>query len=205
MSAAIPYYDTTAESYAPAYDPEAVSAKLAELGWADSDGDGILEKDGVKLEFTALCTPDDFVVRAAQVVQAHFSDVGVGMQVQQIEFATLLEQVQASEHQAAFIAYSYPDPDIAYILFHSSQAAGGVNFPQVQDPHLDELIETGRTEMDTTVRGTIYAEAQRYISDQAFILPLWVRSNYIAFADSLKGAVLHPDTYTVYYDAYLED
>jgi peptide/nickel transport system substrate-binding protein len=204
MSPAQPMWDADSPNYAPPYDPDAVKAKLAELGWADSDGDGILEKDGVKLSFTALSTSDDFVVRVAQVLQANFADVGCHMELQQLEFATLLDTVSRAEHEAAFIGYSYPDPDFAFQLFHSSQLKS-VNFPQVNDPALDALIEKQRSEMDPAVRATDCAELQRYINDQALIIPLYVQTSYIAYSKSLKGAAFHPDTYTVYYDAYLAD
>jgi peptide/nickel transport system substrate-binding protein len=199
------YYDANAEGYAPVYDPEAVKSTLASLGWTDSDGDGVVEKDGVKLAFTALCTPEDPVVRAAQVMQAQFADVGVAMEISQMEFATLLDEVGKGQHQSAYIGYSYPDADFAYQLFHSSQAIGGISFTQVQDPALDELIERGRTETDSGARATVYAEIQKYVNDQGLIIPLWVEANYLGFATSVKGAALHPDTYTVYYDAWLAE
>jgi len=205
LSPAVNYYDTAAEGYAPAYDPEAVKAALASLGWEDSDGDGVVEKDGAKLAFTALCTPEDPVVRAAQVMQAQFADVGVAMEISQLEFASLLELVGKGQHEAAYIGYSYPDADFAYQLFHSSQATGGISFTQVQDPHLDDLIEQGRTESDTTARAAIYTEIQKYVNDQGLIIPLWVEANYLGFSTDVKGAALHPDTYTVYYDAWLAD
>ncbi len=202
MSPAQPMWDADSPNYAPAYDPEAVKATLAELGWADSDGDGVLEKDGVKLAFTVLLTPDDYVVRSAQVLQANLADVGCSMELQQIEFATLLDMVIRGEHQAAIIGYSYSDPDFAFQLFHSSQLTS-VNFPKVNDPALDALIEKQREEMDPAARATACAELQKYISDQGLIIPLFVQTNYIAYSRDLKGAALHPDTYTVYYDAYL--
>jgi peptide/nickel transport system substrate-binding protein len=205
LSPAVNYYDTNAESYAPAYDPEAVKATLAELGWTDSDGDGVVDKDGVKLAFTALCTPEDPVVRAAQIMQAQFADVGVAMEISQMEFATLLEQVGGGQHEAAYIGYSYPDADFAYQLFHSSQATGGISFTQIQDPALDALIEQGRTQTNSDERAATYAEIQKYVNDQGLIIPLWVESNYLGFNPSVKGAALHPDTYTVYYDAWLAE
>lgn len=204
LSPTIPGYDPEMETYAPAWDPEAAKAALAEAGWADADGDGVLEKDGMKLEFTALNLPNDSYGRAAQVVQAQLADVGVNLIIQQMEFATVLSEIAAGNHQAVFMGYTYTDPDIAYQLFHSSQT-GGINLNQVQDPHIDELILAGRVEMDQTARYAVYAEMQKYINDQGLIIPLWYDTYYVGFDKDLKGAAYHPDAYPVYYDAYFED
>jgi peptide/nickel transport system substrate-binding protein len=204
LSPTIPGYDAQAETYAPAYDVEGTKAKLAELGWTDSDGDGVVEKDGTKLEFTALNLPNDSYGRAAQVVQSQLNDVGVKMNIQQLEFATVLEQVANGSHQAVFMGYTYTDPDIAYQLFQSDQLRG-INLNQVTDPHIDDLIAKGRSEMDPTARNAVYAELQKYVNDQGLIIPLWYDTYYLGFAKSVKGAAFHPDAYTVYYDAYLED
>lgn len=40
-------------------DPQMAKAILAEAGWKDSDGDGIVEKDGVKAEFTIVYNAKD--------------------------------------------------------------------------------------------------------------------------------------------------
>ncbi len=204
LSPAIPFYDANAETYAPAFDPEAAKAALAAAGWADSDGDGVVEKDGVKFEFTALNLPNDSYGRAAQIVQAQLADVGVSMQIQQLEFATVLDEVKKSTHQAVFMGYTYSDPDVAYLLFDSSQAGQGINLNQLKDPKMDDLIVQGRSATDAEARGAVYAEMQKYINDQGLIIPLWYDSYYIAYEKKLKGAAFHPDNYTVYYDAYIE-
>lgn len=204
LSPTIPSYDPEMETYAPAFDPDAAIAALAAAGWTDSDGDGILDKDGAKLEFTALNLPNDSYGRAAQVVQAQLADIGVTLNIQQMEFATVLSEIAGNNHQAVFMGYTYTDPDIAYQLFHSSQT-GGINLNQVTDPHIDELILQGRSEMDPAARDAVYSELQKYVSDQGLYIPLWYDSYYVGFDKSLKGAAYHPDAYPVYYDAYFED
>jgi len=192
------------KDYAPAYDPDGVIAALAELGWTDTDGDGIVDKDGVKLSFTALNLPNDSYGRAAQIVQAQFSDVGVEMVIQQMEFATVLEQVAAESHQAVFMGYTYQDPDIAYLIFDSSQAGAGINLSAVRDPELDALIKEGRSATDPDARAAVYETMQKYVNDQGLFVPLWYDSYYVAFQKSVRNANFHPDSYTVYYDAFID-
>jgi peptide/nickel transport system substrate-binding protein len=205
LSPALFGYWEGVEEYSPAYDVEQAKTMLAEAGWEDTDGDGILEKDGTKFEFTLLNLPTDAWGRAAQVVQSQLQEVGVSMEIQQMEFATLLEEAEAGNHQAEMMGYTTSDPDIAFTWFHSSNAGSGLNMSHINDPELDAMIEDARTTMDLEARAEKYAEMQRYIVDLSLWVPLWVDQYYIAFNKALRNATFHEDGYTVYFDAWIED
>jgi peptide/nickel transport system substrate-binding protein len=205
LSPTIPGYWEGMPEYAPAYDPEAAKTLLAEAGWADSDGDGVLEKDGKKFEFVLLNLPTDSWNRGAQVVQSQLAEIGVSMEIQQMEFATLLDEAKTASHQAEMMGYTYSDPDIAYLWFHSSQAGTGLNMSHIKDPALDKMIMRGRAVVDPTERAEVYAEIQRYISDLALWIPLWIDQYYVAFNKRLQNGYWHPDNYAVYYDAWIND
>lgn len=192
------------EGYAPAFDVAQAEALLTEAGWADADGDGVLEKNGTKFQFTALNLPTDSWNRGAQVVQSQLRDIGIEMEIQQVEFATLLDQAKAGTHQAEFMGYTLVDPDIAYLWFHSSQAGTGLNFSHISDPTLDELIMRSRSAMDMTERATVLEELQRYISDLSLWVPLWIDEYNVAYNQSIQNAQFHDDGYTVYFDAWIQ-
>jgi len=66
------------------YDTEAASALLAELGWADADDDGVLERtnaDGETVEFRLpwVSTTAEFRVAAGEILQQDLSDVGIAL------------------------------------------------------------------------------------------------------------------------------
>ena len=204
LSPSISGYWEGVEEYAPAYDPEQAKALLAEAGWTDTDGDGVLDKDGQPFEFTALNLPTDAWNRGAQVVQSQLEDIGVKMEIQQLEFATLLEEAKAGNHQAEFMGYTYSDPDIAFLWFHSSNAGAGLNLSHVNDPKLDELIIRGRSTMDQEARAGVYQEMQQYVVDLALWVPLWIDQFFVAYNKSIHNASFHPDGYTVYFDAWID-
>ncbi|MDQ6417993.1 ABC transporter substrate-binding protein [Paenibacillus sp. LHD-117] len=68
------------ENTIPNADVDAAKKILADGGWADTDGDGIVEKDGLKAEFTLLYTPGE-VERQAVALGAQASAARIGIQI----------------------------------------------------------------------------------------------------------------------------
>lgn len=191
------------EAYAPTYDPERALALLNEAGWT-RDGDGPLQKDGEPFTFTLYTAPIDTWTRSAQIVQGQLEELGISMDIQTFEFGTLLEALKAGEQQADFMGYTYTSPDILHLWFHSSNIGTGLAHSHFGDERLDSLIEASRTETSEEARLEIYEEIQRYITDQALWVPLWINENYIAIQPEVVGAQVHPEGYLSLLDAYVE-
>src|SRR5690606_35898554 len=71
-----------------------------------------------------------------------------------------------------FLSYTYPDPDILALLFHSNQV-GGLNHTRVQNAELDELLEKGRLTIDPEERKQIYAQVQEIVVENAYWAPIY--------------------------------
>jgi len=191
------------EDYAPSYDPDAALALLAEAGWTP-DASGTLRKDGAPLTFTLLSPPFDDATRSAQIVQQQLAGIGVDMKIETIEFGTLLELAQEGTHQANLIGYTYANPDIVHLWFHSSNIGTGLAHSHFDSPELDALIERSRVETDEAVRLEAYADIQRFVADQALWVPFYINDNYIATSASLEGEQVHPDGFLLLNDASLD-
>ena len=93
------------EGAAPPYDPAEARRLLEASGWRPRNGDGVRERNGQAFHFTALTQPEtggfyDSMSRAALYVQDQLRDVGVRMEVQPLEQATLRSRVRAKEFEA---------------------------------------------------------------------------------------------------------
>jgi len=74
------------------FDPQAARGLLADAGYQDSDGDGVVEKDGQPLELILQTYPQNpLQPPMLEVVQSMFKDIGVGAKVQIVEW-TLASQ-----------------------------------------------------------------------------------------------------------------
>jgi len=80
-------YDATLNPWP--YNPAVASQLLADLGWADTDGDGILERttaDGREIEFRLhwVATTADFRIRTGEILQEFMADVGIRLEVENL-------------------------------------------------------------------------------------------------------------------------
>lgn len=101
-------------------------------------------------------------------------DLGVKVEIQQVEWATYLQDLNRKRLQAwGGVAWQadYPDPqDFVDILFYSETQGNRGNYSNAR---VDELIVQARTEQDIQKRIDLYQEAERIIVEEAAWLPLW--------------------------------
>jgi peptide/nickel transport system substrate-binding protein len=152
-----------------AYDPEEAKRRLGEAGWRDSDGDGILERDGMKFSFTVLTNGgNDARKMTCEILQKQLSLVGVEMKIQVMEWGTLLKEfIHPRRFDAVLMGWSLAlDPDI-YDLFHSSRTGPGqFNFVSFENAEVDRLLEEARRTFDQTERAALYRQAHALIYDE---------------------------------------
>jgi peptide/nickel transport system substrate-binding protein len=66
-------------------------------------------------------------------------------------------RLQQGEFVLALQSWRLLNADVdGFGLWHSSQAAAGANYAGVQDREIDELLQEGRTTLDTGERARIY-------------------------------------------------
>lgn len=149
------------------HDPKLSRKLLAEAGWRDTDGDGILDKDGRPFRFK-LITNQGNVVRqnVAVLVQRQLREVGIDVEILLYEWSVFISRkIVPRDYEACVLGWSLSlDPDI-YEIWHSSQVEKGFNFVGYSNPEVDRLIEEGRTEYDRAVRTRIYRKIHRLIHE----------------------------------------
>ncbi|MEW6545585.1 MAG: ABC transporter substrate-binding protein [Bacillota bacterium] len=183
------------------YNLERAKQVLAEAGWKDTNGDGIVEKDGKALEFSLWITNDPVDQRVAQLIQKQVAAVGAKLDIQVMEEAAIRDGTPKGLHQSILWQYGWSDPDILYFLFHKE--SGRVRMHWGTD-ELDELLVKGRTTVDAAERAQYYEQAQRLILDGAPWVPLVVRKGFVAARTWVKDLRFNPFVGILYSDISLE-
>ncbi|WP_419787669.1 peptide-binding protein [Pseudodesulfovibrio sp.] len=151
-----------------AYNPKKARALLAEAGWADTDGDGVLDKDGVPFAFSIITNQGNTQrIKTGVIIQQRLRDIGIVVSLRTVEWAAFIKEfIDKGQFDAVILGWNIlEDPDI-YSVWHSSMAVqGGLNFTRYKNPRLDELLERGRRLVVPEKRKPIYDEIQQILHD----------------------------------------
>lgn len=180
------------------YDPQASRRELEALGWLDDDGDGFLERDGQALAFELLTNANsDVRVDAAVMIQEQLRRIGVAVEVETLEFNTVIRRSLEDEFDAVLGAWTIDTSlDLTY-AFHSDSVGDGYNFGDYENPALDVLIDEGRFEIDPDRRVALLREAQRIIHlDQPYTF-LWESRKLAGLSHRVQDA--EPNSLSPYF------
>ncbi|PIZ30390.1 MAG: peptide-binding protein [Alphaproteobacteria bacterium CG_4_10_14_0_8_um_filter_53_9] len=177
------------------YDPDKARALLAEAGWADTNGDGVVDKDGAPFTFTLTTNQgNDARLKTAQILQSLFADVGVEMSIKVQEWSALLTNtLQPRTFDAILMGWALgaePDP---YDIWHSSKTAPAeFNMIGYNNPRADALMDKARREFDQTKRQKLLWELQDILHDEQPYLWLYAPNTLMAIHKRIKNVVPAP-------------
>jgi len=183
------YYTDDVTTYE--YDPERAVQLLAEAGWSDSDGDGILDKDGRPLRIELTTNVDPNREQVLEFLQGEWRQVGIDVSVRAYEWPSFIADVMAGNYQISLIGWLLlNDPDRAsYLQFRTG---GDSNYGRYSNARVDELLEAGRAETDPEARKAVYAEIARIVTDELPYIFV-VNQGYVVMHDpALEGFVVNP-------------
>lgn len=199
----LPGYDPASADSAWDYDPEAAAALLDEAGWVLGP-DGIRVKDGEPLRVRLVAYSVAEVVRDTELLQNQLQLLGVDAVVESYERGLQTQMLRDGDYDIAPLGWTYGDPDVLYLLYHSSQIASGLNFGKIADPELDAVLQAGRETVVDADRMLIYHDAQRIMNENAYILPVYVPELYVVVNARVKNLQFGVSGGPLFHDAWIE-
>ena len=186
--------DPGLETYA--YDIEKAKATLEAAGWVDTNGDGIREKDGQKLEIKILAIKDHDILNNLIPMwnKSWGEQLGGEVKVATVDFNTLLEKIYAdaslNEWNVFFMATSFTSDSMTDILttYHSDYATeNNDNFSRLKDPTLDALLEQGLQELDPVKDLEIWKQVQVRLNEDCAMVPVYGNTYFDIYNKKLKN------------------
>jgi peptide/nickel transport system substrate-binding protein len=178
------------------FDPEKARMLLAEAGWKDRDGDGVVEdKDGKPFAFTLLTNQgNDERKKVAEIIQQRLKEVGVKADIQVIEWAAFIkEYVKPRRFDAVVLGLGTGvDPD-QYVVWHSSQTGPEqMNRTGYANPEVDRLLEEGRASCDRKERVRYYHRIQEILAEDLPMLFLYFKDELPVVSSRVHGIKVAP-------------
>jgi peptide/nickel transport system substrate-binding protein len=192
LSASVPYFSGPAQPFP--YDSVEAKALLKEAGFAD----------GFEATMLALAGSLD-ESNAAVAVQQMWAQVGVRLNIEQVDSATRVGRWMANDFQLRFFGATddVADPTeataiAAYSPTSQSRHSGWV------DKRSDGLFLASEQEMDPAKRADDYKEMQQIFLDAAPYILLYEAPYPVEFRANAKGFLQNPIGYNIFEGGYLE-
>jgi peptide/nickel transport system substrate-binding protein len=171
------------------FDSKKASELLAAAGWKDKNAEGYLTKDGKVFEFT-LKYPSGNKVResSAPLIQANLKDVGIKVNLQMMEFATLSTTVfDKRDADAWLMGWSLSvDPDPGSIFLPDNKWGKVTGWTNQRN---EQLIKDGVKVLKVTERKPLYVEWAKILNDELPYIFLYSQNEIDALrTDKVMGA-----------------
>ncbi len=186
------------------YNLEKAKALMAEAGWSDTDGDGVLDKNGKPFKMSFWHNQSMIYAMLGASVQADLRELGIEIDLQSLEWASYLKKVKPTKDDEGNVkggeaklfrfgwAADYPDPDnYLWTLFHSDNI-GQDNAVRFDNKEVDNLLDRARTTTDWETRKALYQQAESKIIEEAPWIFLYTNVEYKLVQPYVKGQQMHP-------------
>ncbi len=194
---ALGYVDHEAEL---AYDPEEANRLLDEAGWT-LGSDGIREKDGQKLTLVASeAKPQPLSRDTLTLVAQQLKAIGVDLQILAADSGTYAEAIKDPDQvQLYHSMVGRTDLDV----IKSQYASTNRNANLSDDAELDRLLGLVASTADPAARLQASADAQQYLVDQAYVIPLFEEPQVYGAQDYVQGFGWDTVARPVFYNTWL--
>ncbi len=148
--------------------------------------------DGFSMETIIITGESEVNVNIAQNLQAQLAEIGVDLELNQLETNIYVDRWLAADFDSALSENGAgPDPHHTYIRYFVSDGVFQ-NVAGFSSPELDQLIADGRTTTDQDARVPIYNEISRILLDESPWIWLFRGNRFQVVGPALEGFVSHP-------------
>jgi len=189
----------------PEYNPEVAKALLKAGGWADTDKDGIVDKDGkpLRLKLVTDIRRDYRNQDVAVAIKGYLKEVGIDVELALVERSQYVELV-VKKGDFDLVIMGHPcGPRIpswlSYGMFYSTgQRYGSWGVMRHWRKDLDLIIDKAALTLDREEAAQWWRILQMKIYDETLSIPLYWTNYITGIRKNVMGFVPHPDEHYQY-------
>lgn len=178
----------------PDFDMEGAKELLAQSGYADSDGDGFLDKDGKKVSLQMITYGRTGLPQTSQALQSALGQLGIDVSLEQLE-NTEDRGRAGSFDLSVYAEVTMPTSD-SYSYMASNYGTDGINnFGRYSDAEVDELLRELNMEFDAEKRAELTKQIDRTVLSENAFCNIFHLNMYMAMKDTVEGLEQSPMDY----------
>ena len=185
------YVDQSLKKYE--YNPTRAKQMLAEEGWKDLNGDGILEKGSQKFSFKMFSnTGNPTREFASTIIKNNLKEVGVDVEVIFVEKKELIDGLLGKKYDAFLSGWTIQIPLNLDNYTNPESEKGMLNFTSYYDQELDKLLDDLKPSDSEEKRQSVYKSASNIFKTAEPITVLFWSDNIITYNKRIKNISFSP-------------
>ena len=157
---------------------------LAEAGWADTDGNGYLDKDGKELKLKIVGNDEATENNTVQSLQIQYKAIGVNLEIEMFANYYHYDVIFEGNYDIGLAHFGWPEP----ILLMNMITCDPENLVTAdREDEFFGLIAEASHIVDNEERAVVLAKAERILSDHMITVPLYTGMNTFVFAGGVTG------------------
>ena len=168
---------------------------LAEAGYEDTDGDGILDKDGKKLSFKVITySYNNNCIQLADMLQAELAQIGIDISIETMD--VLDDALASGDYDIAILNYAMaPIGTPSYFINMVFTTGASNNYGGYSNEKVDALAAEISSTADTAKADALTKElSQQVLDDNAFAFVADQQLIFV-YSNRVKGVQINPTEY----------
>jgi peptide/nickel transport system substrate-binding protein len=188
-------------------DVEGAKALLEQSGWVDADGDGVREKDGMKLKILYQTSVNPVRQDFQAIIKSFWNEIGVEVELKQVDASVFFggdagspDTFQKFYADVEMYANNFDgtDPEPYLAQYKCDKIPGpenqwqGENINRFCDPAYDALVDELSKTADMAKRAEIAIRLNEMLTKDTYVVvPLVDRGRLSAASNTLGGVILN--------------
>jgi len=185
------------------YDPEKAKTLLKDAGYEDTNGDGIVEKDGKPFTIDIVSAQErPGLPPMAEAIGAALRKIGIDSKVEVMASAASSDRQKAMNYDLIMSPSNIAMiPDPSYVIETWYRSTGSSNSGKYVNATLDARIDDAKQTVDKTERYAKFNAIEADVYDDMICIPIADYGVTIAKKDSVTGYKFDPTAHDLRMDA----